>query len=126
MTIAAGKLRHWVQLQAPFQVQDDSGDIINTWITQREVWAAIEPISGKEFIASAATQVQIVARITIRYASDVIATWRVLHGTKPYDIQGVLPDKESGMEYLTLPVSNGLLDEVDESDIIIDGGGAPL
>ena len=55
MTLAAGKLRHRVQLQAPFQSQDDSGDIINSWITQYTVWAAIEPLSGKEFIASAAT-----------------------------------------------------------------------
>ena len=35
---------------------------------------------------------------------------RVVHGGKVYNIHGVLPDMRSGLEYLTLPVSEGVSD----------------
>lgn len=50
------------------------------------------------------------ARITIRYRQDIDATWRVVHGGKFYNVEGVLADKDSGLEYQTLPVSQGVSD----------------
>jgi head-tail adaptor len=53
-------------------------------------------------------QSQVSARITIRQRSGITAAMRVVHGSKVYQIEGVLPDKESGLEYLTLPCSEGV------------------
>jgi SPP1 family predicted phage head-tail adaptor len=53
---------------------------------------------------------KVVARITIRYRENINATMRVVHKGKAYNIEGVLPDPDSGMEYLTLPVSEGVSD----------------
>lgn len=107
----AGKLRHRVVIQEPIEVQDDdTGAIEVTWTPIDTVWAAIEPLSAREFITSAAETSKVVARVSIRYRSDVTAKMRLYHAAKDlyYNIEGVLSDKESGLEYITLPVSEGV------------------
>jgi len=111
MSIAAGRLRHRVQLQSQVHTQNPTtGEIITSWQTQATVWAAVEPLSAREFIAAQSTQSEVTARITIRYLAGISASWRVLHRGQTYNIHGVLADKVSGMEYLTLPVSVGVND----------------
>lgn len=111
MSIEAGRLRHRVELQSQVQAQDPvTGEITTTWATQATVWAAIEPLSAREFMQSAELQSQITARIVIRYRAGVDATWRAVHGSRIYNIHGALADKDSGLEYLTLPVSEGVND----------------
>ncbi|WP_455580340.1 phage head closure protein [Ectopseudomonas hydrolytica] len=106
----AGRLRHRVDIQARQDVQDpNTGDVTPTWVT---VWpnvpAAIEPLSAREFIAAQAVQSQVVARITMRYRQGLDASMRILHKSTVYDIAGLLPDKDSGLEYFTIPVSAGV------------------
>ena len=111
MALAAGRLRHSVDLESRSYAQDPvTGDNTLTWVRQATVRAAIEPLSAREFVAAQATQSEVVARIIIRYRSDIDASWRVVHRGKIYNIQGVLPDIDSGIEYLTLPVSQGVSD----------------
>lgn len=71
------------------------------------MWAAIEPLSAREFVQSAAGQSEVTARITIR-TRDILATDRIAYRGVVYNIRGVLPDKESGLEYITLPVGTGV------------------
>lgn len=111
MGIEAGKLRHRVALQRQVRTQDSTTGLITTaWQTQAMVWAAVEALSAREFIQSAAMQSQVTARITIRYRDDIDATWRVVHRGRVYNVHGVLPDADSGLEYITLPVSQGVND----------------
>ena len=118
MSIAAGRLRHRVTIQRHDYVRDtddevvqnpQTGETLQEWVTLAEVWAAIEPLSAREFLASQAVQSKVTAKIIIRHR-DVVATDRVLHNGKIYQIEGVLADKDSGLEYLTLPVSEGVND----------------
>ena len=46
----------------------------------------------------------------IRYRSEIGPSWRIVHRETIYNIAGVLPDKDSGLEYLTIPVSAGVND----------------
>ena len=110
MGIEAGKLRHRVTIESRTDQQDPTyGGITPRWTVAHEnVMASIEPISAREFIASDAKQSQIIARITIRYKPDITAKHRIKHGSKIYNIEGVLTDKDSGVEYLTLPCSEGV------------------
>lgn len=110
MSLAAGKLRHRLALQSRTLAQDAvTGEMVPTWATAAEVFGAIEPLSVREFIQSGAGQVQLTARITLRARSDINNTWRILHLStgKIYNVEGVLPDKESGLEYITVPVTTG-------------------
>lgn len=109
MSIEAGKLRHRVTIQHPGSIQDQvTGEVVNGWTDVAKVWAAVEPVSGRELIASQASQSQIETRIVIRYRTDMNSKMRVLHRGMIYNIEALLPDKDSGLEYITLMCSGGV------------------
>lgn len=111
-SLKAGRLRHRVDIQARQQVQNPvTGETTNTWVTVfASVPAAIEPLSARDFIAAQAVQSEINARIVIRYRDGLNASMRILHKGKIYNPAGWLPDADSGREYLTSPVSEGVND----------------
>jgi SPP1 family predicted phage head-tail adaptor len=104
----SGKLRHRVSIERVSYVQDaTTGAMVETWAEIAKVWAAVEPLSAREFVQSAAAQSEVTARITIR-SRDILATDRIVHRGTVYNIRGVLADKDSGLEYITLPVGTGV------------------
>ena len=112
MPLSAGRLRHRITIQQPQQTQDpNTGEMITAW---SDVWtsvpAAIEPLSAREFIQSQAGQYEVKARITIRHRDGLNATMRILHKSRVYNPAGFLEDKESGLEYITIPVTEGVND----------------
>ena len=67
----------------------------------------------REFLQSQAVQSEVTTRITIRRRSDITAAWRAVHMVngvlgKIYNITGILADPVSGLEYQTLPCSDGV------------------
>jgi SPP1 family predicted phage head-tail adaptor len=108
MSLAAGRLRHRVTLESLTRTQDaDTGAVIESWVSMGTVWAGIEPLSVRDFLSADSRQSQIVARIVMRPVTGMDETWRVVHGDKVYQIAGILPDQDSGTEYVTLAVSQG-------------------
>lgn len=118
-TLAAGRLRHRVLFQRlqvlvdsnGDQIQDPvSGEIAKAWVDVVEVWAAIEPLSGREFIASQAVQSQVTGKFICRELAVrlVDATCRGVHNGTLYQVEAKLPDPESGLEYVTMPFSQGV------------------
>lgn len=109
MTLAAGRLRHRVDLLSPGGGQDpDTGELLGDEFVMlaENVAAEVVPVSVREFVASQAVQSQVTTRVTIRYRDDVTARHRVRHRGKIYEIVGPpLPDPDSGLEYLTLACS---------------------
>lgn len=109
MSLAAGRLRHQVELQEQMQTQDaQTGEVLVAWQTIARPWAAIEPLSARDFIAAQAQQSEVRARITIRRRTDINASMRIVHRGLVYRILGVLNDPESGFEFQTLPVAEGV------------------
>ena len=122
MTLAAGRLRHRVLIEHYVLDVDSNGDVIQDeqtgattgqWVEFATVWAAIEPLSAREFLAAQATQSQVTARIVIRHLEGLNAAMRLVNmvngarGTI-YNPAGFLADPVSGLEYLTIPVSAGV------------------
>lgn len=123
MSLESGKLKHRVRIDRPTPVLDsngdeeqaDNGEVLREWVPVAEVWAQVEPLSAREFIQSSTTQAQVIARVTIRFRTDIQPTDRLVHvrlnyPNVVYQIEGILPDKDSGLEYLTIPVSAGVND----------------
>lgn len=106
--VAAGKLRHRVRIERQATVLDSFGQQSTGWTLVATVWAAVEPLSAREFAAASQAQSELSARITIRYRADLLASDRIVFRGKTYNIAGVLPDAESGLEHITLPVSEGV------------------
>jgi SPP1 family predicted phage head-tail adaptor len=108
----AGRLRHRVSIQARTNIQDPvSGESVVVW---NDAWtnvaAAIEPLSASERISAQAQQSEVSARVTIRPLPGLTAQHRIVHNSRIYNIEGVIPDPDSGLEWLTLPVSEGVSD----------------
>lgn len=109
MTIAAGKLRHRITIEAKVTGRDPgTGAPITTWQTWADMWAEVAPLSAREFIAAQAGQSEVTARITIRYRQGLLATMRIVHRGQIYNIAGMLPDNVSGLEYITIPCGQGV------------------
>ncbi|MGP4843313.1 phage head closure protein [Marinobacter sp. 1Y8] len=107
----SGSLRHRVEIQKPVTAQNpNTGSMVVTWQEVAQVWASVEPLSAREFISAQAGQSEINARIVIRYRPGITAAMRIIHREQVFNIEGVLPDAGSGLEYLTLPVSTGVND----------------
>lgn len=107
----AGDLRHRVEIQKKeFTQGGDTGEMIPHWVSLASVHAKVEPLSAREFITASATMSKVSTRIVIRYRAGVDATMRIVYRGKVYNIEGVLPDLVSGLDYLTLPCSEGVND----------------
>lgn len=105
------KLRHRVIIQRPVETQDtQTGDMVVNWENLATVWAEIAPLSAKDLISAQQEQSKVTDRITIRYRQDISHEMRIIHQykNKIYLIEGLLSDKDSGLEYLTIPVSEGV------------------
>lgn len=122
MTLAAGRLRHRVLIEQYVLALDSNGEVIQdpntgettgSWQELATVWAAIEPLSAREFLAAQATQSKIEGKIVIRHRSGLNAAMRLVHMVNGergavYNPAGFLADKDTGLEYLTIPVSAGV------------------
>ena len=112
MAIAAGRLRHKVMIQYPLTTQNPgTGAMEIVWTDLSSVWASVEPASVREFIAAGAEQSEVSGKVIMRKRDDVNATMRIVYRGLVYQILGVLPDPVSGLEYMTLPVGEGVRDQ---------------
>lgn len=103
--IDAGRLRHRVLLQRCTGAVDDYGDPLysddDQWTTEAAVWAAIDPVSGRELYAAEQAQSAVSHKIRLRYRQGVSAAWRVLYGNRVFRILSVI-DWEERHESLLL------------------------
>lgn len=107
--MSSSKLRHYITIQAPTYEQNEQNGAmeITGWTTFAQVWAAIEPLSGRDLIAAQAQQSKITGRITIRWREGLSPEQRISYKGQIYSIEAILPDPDSGREWVTLPVSAG-------------------
>lgn len=97
----AGSLRHKVKLQQVTVTPDPTtGAPANTWadISNPNVFAAVEPLSGREYHEARSRNSEVDTRIRIRYRSGIAAKMRVLWGSRTFDIKAVLNLEERNRE----------------------------
>lgn len=106
----AGQYRHRIDIQDWVEVRDENtGGFEEKWVTTfANVPARIAPASGREFLAAAAIQSEIIARIVIRRRTGLKARQRILHNGDIYNVHAWLPDQESGRDYVSAPCSRGV------------------
>lgn len=94
MSLEAGRLDKRVTLQAHGITQDANGTPVEGWSDVATVWAAVEPLSGREFFAAAQVQAEQMQRITIRYRTGVTTAMRVTWAGRVFDITAVIDWRE--------------------------------
>jgi SPP1 family predicted phage head-tail adaptor len=98
----AGTLRHRVTIETQAKSQYSTGSIVASWSSFDSVWAAIEPLSGREFFSASQVQSEVNTRIRIRYLDGVTPKMRVVHDSDYYDVHAVLPNSSGGKREMHL------------------------
>lgn len=94
----AGQLDQRVTLEQRDDGQDEYGQPIESWTSFASVWACVEPLQGREFIAAHAAVSEVTARVRIRYLPGVTPAMRVLHDEDVYWIEAVIHVKSGKRE----------------------------
>jgi SPP1 family predicted phage head-tail adaptor len=99
-----GILRQRVIIQTPTITTDASGISSETWATFAEVFAAVEPLKMREYLAAAATTSKIDVRIRIRHLAGLLPTMRISYDDKYYKIVSIINVGERDREHELLAV----------------------
>ena len=94
----AGELRHRITIQHLVEVIDQHNTPNMVWQDFATVWAAVEPIRGREYIQTKNTQSELTVRIRIRYYAGINATMRVVYGSRMFNIADVIDIEERHKE----------------------------
>jgi len=89
----AGTLRDLVTLQANAPTQAAGGVPVDVWtdlVDTPAIWAAVEPLAGREFFDAARVNADVTHRIRIRYRPDVTERMRIVLGARTFDILAAL------------------------------------
>ena len=99
-----GKLRHRIELYSVTETQDNYGEVTKGYELATTVWASIKPLSGKELAHAQQVSAETSFKIVIRYNSAVTSEYRLVFGSRTFEITGMLNGDEKG-EYLVLMCS---------------------
>jgi SPP1 family predicted phage head-tail adaptor len=111
--MSAGKLTKRVTIQqraAGSPAKDAFGAPVTSWTTFAEVWASLEPVSGREFWAQQQVQSEVTIKVNIRYLAGVLPEMRILYGTRVLTIKHVIDPMERH-DFLNLMCAEGVKDE---------------
>lgn len=99
----AGELRHRVAFKSDAPTQDEYGEPIENYSTYMTVWAAIEPLEGRELLLAQQVNAEVTIRVRIRYDSGntVSPEHRIIIGSRTLEIVNVINPSERD-EKLTL------------------------
>lgn len=88
--------RHLVSLQNRTQVSDNMGSTTGIWSDVVEVYAALWPIKAGELTKDGKLTMEVTHKIKIRYYPGVLPGWRILFGTRTFDILSIVnPDERN-------------------------------
>ena len=86
-----GRRRHPVEIQREQRISDGMGGWQTGWQTIGIEWAAIDSVSGDEYLAAAQLESVVSAKVTLPYREMDTGDRLVYHG-KHYDVKAVLPN----------------------------------
>ena len=92
--IDPGKMRHRITFQQFNGDRDSFGDPVcrddSAWGNVATVWAAIDPISGREFYAAEQSQSEVTHKIRCRFRPGYTTDMRILYGERKFKIISIL------------------------------------
>ena len=86
---AIGRLKHLVSLQKPTRTTDTGGGQAITFTTVAQIYVDIRPVSGKEAYEQGQLKETRTAEITTRYRDVLDTSFRILFGTRAFNIKHI-------------------------------------
>ena len=100
--LAAGKFDKRIRIDQPVEVRGaDYADVQRTWSEVATVWAAVEPLNGRELERFRELGSDLSVRVRIRYSATVAGVspkMRVVYGARTFEIGTVINPLEAGVE----------------------------
>lgn len=118
--IKAGRLRHWMLFESLVAQNDSDGALVEDWVpafaVNSRMPVELTPLSGRERIAAGAQYSQVTHRMKVRFRPEFEADGFNMRCTEHrskaapvvYAIEAVIPDPDSGFQYVTLLASTGI------------------
>ena len=97
-----GHLDQRVTIERLVETVDRYGDSTNEWTAQATVWAAVEPLVGREFMAALQVQSDVSTRVRMRYRPGVTAADRLVHEGRVYAIESVVDVRSARRELVLM------------------------
>jgi len=98
----AGDLDQRVTIKRQTTERNDWGEVVDVLLDLGTVWAAVEPLNGRELIAAQAAMSEVTVRVRMRYRPDVKPYDQVQHGAKLYQITSVIDPRSQGAELVLM------------------------
>ena len=98
----AGQLDQRVTVERFTSTQDELGQPIESWAPLFTCWAAVEPLTGREFIAAQAAVSEVTARIRMRFQPWMTAQDRVVHNGTTYGIESLVDVRSENRELVLM------------------------
>ena len=98
----AGQLDQRVTVERFSRTEDELGQPIESWAPLFTCWAAVEPLTGREFIAAQAAQSEVTARIRMRFRPWMTAEDRVIHNGTTYNIVSLVDVRSENRELVLM------------------------
>ena len=86
----AGQLDQRVTVERFSRTEDELGQPIETWAPLFTCWAAVEPLTGREYLAAQAAVSEVTAKIRMRFRPWMTAEDRVIHNGTTYNIVSLI------------------------------------
>lgn len=89
-----GRLRHRITIEQNAQFQNTIGEWIDNWVPWAIVWAAIEPVTGRDFYITRQIDSQVDGKVRIRYREGLLPTMRINYQDRILHIVSLLVVRE--------------------------------
>ncbi|HFK1431591.1 TPA: phage head closure protein [Bacillus cereus] len=77
---------------------DEEGNPLEPWQDTVKVWAAVNPLRGREFWQAASVNAENTIRVEIRYRKGITSDMRILYGERILEITNVIDVEEKHKE----------------------------
>jgi len=93
------KLRHRVTFQKPTGTTTNSmGENVPAYTDYATVWAAVEPMTGREYAEAQKIRAETTYKVMVRYLAGVTPDMRIIHHSKTLEIQSILNIEERNVQ----------------------------
>jgi SPP1 family predicted phage head-tail adaptor len=98
-----GALRHQVTIQSYTKSRDSYGGEVETWTDLHTgVWASVEPLIGREYLAAKQVQAEVSHKVRMRYIAGLLPAMRIVWGTRTFEIESILNVQERNRELVIM------------------------
>lgn len=91
---AAGQMNRLITIRSSLRADDGMGGYTETPVDVADIWAAVEPLEGREQIHAMQTGMRRPHRMEIRYREDVTGMTQIYYGGRTFDVKSVVDPEE--------------------------------